>query len=302
MNQKRTPRFTNILTLTIILSASCVQAQTGLALLKVEPGATVNALGGAAVALKNESAALASNPALAGHGSKPAASFGYNSYWSSITLGNLQVSPRISSVVSGIFSVQYATVGDIEKRTSPTTEPLATFGLNDFNFRVGTAIKLSDKLSIGIATGFVFEKIDQWRGSAISLDAGWVYQSNDFLTLAAAVTQLGPSFELIAPGQPSSSEIKQPTAFRVGGSYQKEKLLGTGELELRDGSTIGKFGVGYDLIPEFGLRAGYRLGDDSRSFSAGMSAKHDQFEISYAVVPYSNSLGTAHLLSFGIRW
>ena len=283
-------------------TAPSLQAQTGLALLKVEPGATVNALGGAAVALRNESAALAANPALAGLGAQPAASFGYNSYWSAITIGNMQVSPRVSSVFSGIISVQYAGVSDIEKRTAPTTEPLATFGLNDFNFRLGTAARISEKLSIGIAAGFVFEKVDQWRGSAASLDFGAAYQATDYLTLAAAVTQLGPSFELSAPGQNSSREVKQPTAVRVGGSYQKEKLLGSGELELRDGTTIGKVGIGYDLVPEFGLRGGFRFGDDSRTFSAGMTAKHDQFELSYAVVPYSNSLGTAHLLSFGIRW
>lgn len=277
-------------------------AQDGLALLRVETGAEVNALGGAAVALPENASALRGNPALAAMLTRSGVSFGYNSYWSSISLYDLTFAPHISPQWVGLFALNYAGLNNIEQRSIASTEPAATFGLNDVDLRVGLSRQLGTQTSIGVAAGWVMEKIDFWRGSALSADLGVVHRFTSSIMAGAAVTHLGSGFALSAPGQISSRDITQPTAVHVGLSYAKSQLLASGEVEAGKNVTVVKLGAGYALIPEFSLRAGYRFGDDSRTFSAGLVAVQNQFQLSYAVVPYRHSLGTAHLVSLGLRW
>jgi len=130
-----------------------------------------------------------------------------------------------------------------------------------------------------------------------NIDLGATYEARPGMTFGASATNIGSDFSLSLPAQPGTTPISIPTTYRFGGAYQHGWGLGAIDLVFVDDDAHLHIGAEREMHELFDLRAGYMFGYDSKSFSAGASFKRRKLTVDYAFVPYSNSLGTAHLFN-----
>ncbi len=179
----------------------------------------------------------------------------------------------------------------------PTAEAQGDFGAYDLAVLAGYGRPLFAGLSLGAVVKGIFQHIDIESASSVALDVGARYRTPvDGLTLAAAVSNIGPSIDF--GGSPASL----PLEARAGGGYRR---------------AIGRFNAGVFALcrasrrlnprahfgAEFGahgffLRAGAKTGYDAEDVAFGLGYEHGRFAVDYAFVPFSEDLlGEAHRVS-----
>ena len=116
--------------------------------------------------------------------------------------------------------------------------------------------------------------------------------------MGASVTNLGSDFTLGYSGR-ESAEISLPTAYRFGASYQYQRYLGAVDLVYLDDDAHVHVGAEARLHEYLSLRAGYMSGYDVKDLTAGASFHLTRYRLAvdYAFVPYSDNLGTSHLIN-----
>ncbi len=292
-----------ILIIGIAFTVSAARAQDGLALMKVEVGARPAAMGGAFVSVQGDPMSAVYNPAGATGTSKFSASFGHIEYWDNIRLETGYFSARSTNRLFLHGGIKYAAVSDLERRVDPTSQA-DLFSAHDVSFKGGLAYRITDKISAGFGIGWFVEKIESYRGSAFNADFGIIAAVRPGLNLGASMTNFGSDFRLGFPGGQTSEYISLPTTYRVGGSYRFKDYLGAMDIVVLDDKAHAHFGAEANLHEYLSLRAGYMTGYDTKNFTAGASFYWTQYNlaIDYAFVPYSDNLGTTHLvnITFGI--
>ena len=282
----------------VIFSFTSVHAQDGLALLRVGQGAYQSGLAEAVVSVADQVDGSNYNPALMKTIKNFTASVGHTTYWENINLESGFYAMPLSKKIILNGGIRFATVSDLEKRTTPSTDPLNFFDYQDISFKTGITYLKSEKLSLGFAFGWLYEKNDIWSGSSMNIDLGMHYQVSPSLQIGAAVTNLGSSFQLKADGEVNSNDISLPTRYAVGGNYTYKQYVGAMDVVILDDELKLHLGNEAHIHEMFDIRAGYMFNYDSKNFTAGTTFKKRNIKIDYAFVPYSNSLGTSHLFNF----
>lgn len=283
--------------LAIILTSACVNAQDGLALMKVEAGARQAGMGGAYVSLTDDPNATYYNPAAAVGTRKFTASFGHNDYWENIRLETGYFTSGLNESTFLHGGIRYATVDNLESRVIPSAVPDALFSAYDISFKGGVAYQINQQMALGVAMGWYIEKIDIYRGSAFNVDLGALYLLSKGINLGASVTNLGSTLSLALSGQEGTRDISLPTTYRVGGSYCYDGYLGAVDAVIVDDEFHLHVGAEAALHEFLSLRAGYMINYDTKNFTAGASFSRRKVTIDYAFVPYTNNLGTSHLFN-----
>jgi hypothetical protein len=287
-----------VLNLALVLAGGVSWSADGVALMKVDHSAQFAGMAGAAVSLTGDPDLVAYNPASQHETANFTVVFGHTSYWDNIMLESaffgLPLSPRITAH----GGIRYAGVSDMQARDDvPSIEPDNIFSAQDISAKAGLTFRPSGILSVGFSFGWFLEKISFYRGSVFNVDLGGQYQLHPNIRLGAAVNNLGPSFHLSAPGEGQTNDIKVPTTARIGGSYTFSKYLGSLDIVVQDDKAHAHLGAEGRIAENFSLRAGYAAGYDIRGASAGVSWLYRNFGVNYAFVPFSNGLGTTHMLS-----
>lgn len=290
----------SLATLVLLLGATPVSGQDGLALMKVAAGARPGAMGGAFVAVSDDPNGPFYNPAAAAGVDKFVASFGHNTYWQNIRIETGYFVSNFSDRTSIHGGIRYASVDDIESRLTPSLEPDALIAAYDVSFKAGLAYQFNEHWAAGMALGWFIEKIDYYRGSTFNVDLGLQYSLTPEIKIGTSVTNLGSDFSLALSGQPGTDKISIPTTYRLGASRRHKWGLGVADLVTLDNKTHLHLGVEPRLHELFLLRAGYMTNYDSKSYTAGASFRRRKFTIDYAFVPYSNNLGTSHLFNLTV--
>jgi hypothetical protein len=273
----------------------------GLAMMKIEPGARPSGMGGAFVSVGGDPFSPPYNPASAAQTDKFRASFGHIEYWENVRLETGYFVAPLKGRFSVHGGIRYASLGEIEVRSTPSSEPEAFADANDISLKAGVAYKFSNKISAGFGTGWLIEKIEAWRGSAWNVDIGLLATVSQQLSLGASVTNLGPKFNLEKTGIVGSRDISLPTMYRAGASYRYQKFLGALDLVVLDDEFHAHLGAEARLHEILAIRAGYMANYDSKDITAGASFTHRNVTIDYAFVPYSNDLGTTHLFNLTVE-
>ena len=296
-----------ILSVLLIISvvSSDTMAQSGIAMMKVEPGARPAGLGGAFVSISGDPMSPIYNPAGAVSNSGFLFGTGYCSYWENISVQTGYAVGRISQKGFLFGGIRYAGVTDIEERIDqPSEDPLGEFSANDISFKGGLAWQVADVLAIGLAVGWLHEKIGIYSGSTFNFDLGLIYKHNQFLSAGASVTNYGDDFYLGVNDQQVSDVISVPKTYRFGLSYDKNYYLGALDLVIVDDKAHAHFGAEYETTEHFMIRAGYMSGYDSKNITAGGSIAVPNYKlmIDYAIIPYTNNLGITHQfnLTYGL--
>lgn len=296
-------RFGALLVLSLI--GSTVAAQSGMTMLKVEPGARPAGMGGAFVAVAGDPMSVIYNPAGAVGVSDFMFGSSFTSYWENISIQTGYVAAQISLNGFLFAGIRYAGVTNLEQRfNNPSAEPYGEFSAHDISFKGGAAWQFNDRLAVGLAAGWFLEKIEAYSGSAFNFDIGLLYKYNRYITLGGSATNIGRDFYLGLNNQQESDMISVPRTYRFGLSYDRDYYLYSFDMVIADDEAHAHFGAEYETREHFTIRAGYMTGYDSKSVTIGGSVIVPNYRISvdYALVPFSNNLGTTHQfsLTYGI--
>lgn len=273
-----------------------IRGNDGVALLKVDHGARSAGMGSTQIPHSGDPNGVVHNPALGLGFEKFTASFGHTEFWENIRLESGFFCADLDSNWSIHGGIRYATVNDLEARTTPTSTA-TLFDSHDLSFKGGIAYRLDEKINLGIAAGWIIEKIGAYRGSAFNFDVGTVVHLNPNADINAAATNIGPSFKLELTGMPGSDDVSLPTTYRLGGTYRYQRYLASAEFVYLDETAHAHLGAEAKMNEIFSLRSGYMINYDTKNFTAGASFSRRNITVDYAFVPFTQSLGTSHLFN-----
>jgi len=244
------------------------------------------------------------NPATLGLGKGTEFSFMHLSYLNDVTQEAFNLRAGPSGYRSGL-GIYYGTTGDIERRAdNPTDEPLGTFDEHNFTASYMWAIPVGDKITIGNAIKWAYQKIDIDDASALALDFGGTYSPNANITLGASFRNLGTKPKFI------EQSFDLPREFRVGAAY-----------EFRDQTSLSGLLTAADLVlPQWGdkeikinlggeylyqnlvvIRSGYGAGYESKGFAAGAGIIYQNYFFDYAFTPAKHNLSDMHRFTLRVK-
>lgn len=189
----------------------------------------------------------------------------------------------------------------IELRTSATVDPIGTFQYHDFMLSASVAQRLGQQAGVGVTYRRIFERIYTYDTDGWALDLGFLYETpiRD-LTFGTALQNVGPRMHF------TTESFNLPLTGRAGFAYRVPwSVLGGKPLLCADLVKSRDNPIRLDMGSEFAyrslllLRAGYKFGHDTESFSAGLGFLFSRYGIDYAFVP--NELGTVHRFSLGVK-
>jgi hypothetical protein len=197
------------------------------------------------------------------------------------------------------ISINSTTVSDIEIRTRPGPAD-GTFTSRNYALGLSYALRFSDVLWAGVTGKYLYEKILVDDASGWGVDLGAQYKTPvRNLSAGVVLANLGSMGSL----RTESSTL--PTLLRLGGAYTGElesissEYLLAADYQLYTGPGQSLVSTGGELVfrEAFALRAGYLIGSETRSFSAGIGIRHGIIGFDYAYAPLSSDLGTSHTFS-----
>ncbi|MGH1362922.1 MAG: PorV/PorQ family protein [Calditrichia bacterium] len=271
---------------------------TGLSFLKIGADARGAGMGDAFTAVSNDANATYWNPAGLAFASRSNATFQHNSWLQGIRseYGALQFKGEKSSLA---FHAYAMSIGEIEVRTIPSSEPLEETSANYTSVGVSYARLLSPDFSFGITAKYLYEKIFIYSASGYAADLGVSYRGlMPNLTLAASFANLGSMNEF----RTESTDL--PKILRLGGMYERSQLTkDIGVLlaadfvkPLEEGA---RFSVGLEATVKklILLRSGFISGSETRNVSFGVGIAKSAFRFDYAFTPVSDDLGSSQRFS-----
>ena len=278
------------LALALLFISPTIKAQSGLDLLGVESGARPAGMGDAFVAVAGDPISQHYNPAATTEAADFAVAFGHVSHWENIRFESVFLTFRESKIHYN-FGLRLAQISDIEARTIASPAPDYQFEARDVSLKFGLAAQVAEKLSIGLALGWLSESINFYRGYSFNVDIGALYRHSSEFSFGASLSNIGSKLTLL------QEKISIPTTLRFGASFVRDKLLVSAGGLYADEEFHIQTGAEYSLHQSFSLRAGLQTGFDSKNFSAGAGFSKRDVRVDYAFVPYSNDLGSSHQFS-----
>jgi hypothetical protein len=254
------------------LWASGKAGTTGAAFLKIGAGARAAAMGNTFTAVADDADASVWNPAGLTQLSRPQITAAHTQW---IQGGQHDSWAYAHPTKGGTFAASVVTLAyeGIERRTEDTDDAEGTFGSLDGAYGLSYGRTVLDQLSLGLGMTFVRQSIDNQSAAVPTGTVGALWKTPiSFLTLGAAVRNIGGSIDFVEEGDP----LPMTVAFGVAGRFLKERLLCTTEVSaVRHESPA--LGVGVEVSPRLyknavgHLRAGYRSDVQDVSDATGAS-------------------------------
>lgn len=250
------------------------------------------------------------NPAAISGVQAPKMGFTHTQWFQDITAEFFSSAVRAGSNVFGL-SLSLGQAPNIEKRETPTTEPLALFDAHDFVLSFSYARDLGDKYDLGVSVKWIYEKIDIYSASGVGFDVGGMFAPFagtdksllQNLTFGAAVVNVGSKIKF------KKESYSLPTEYKAGVNYsaavekwQSDYSIGLDLVKPRDDDMKAHLGGEYGLYGNLNLRMGYQMGYDDRDISFGMGVKYKKYAIDYAFLPYKSGLGDVHCISLDVEF
>jgi len=258
--------------LALLAPAHALSTQAGVAgaqFLKLGAGARAGAMADSFAALADDAYAAYYNPAgltqlkgaqLAGAHNSLFQGISYEAVDFAVPFGREESYSR-NAVAAGVY---YLSVGDIERRTSDSTDPIGTFGASDGAYGLTYAHAFDRKFSVGLTGKYIAQNIDAYNARSFSADAGALYQLDPDgarpVSVAAVVRNMGRS----SGGYVSGSNDPLPLGMTLAGAcrvFPKRFSVDLEASKYRDTDVF--FGLGGEYTHPFNenvsgaLRFGY---------------------------------------------
>lgn len=274
----------------LLLISLPAYSTSGVKFLTLETGAGPIGLGGAYTAYTAEPYAAAYNPAAIYGINSFSGSFGHDTYWKDRRFESGYVSFQKGPIVYNV-GMQFIQIDNIEARDYPSLDPDYTFSSYDFSFKFAGAFKINKTYTAGLSLGWIFEKIDIYRGNVFAADFGLTATPNPDLVIGLSVLNIGSKMKI------NLDEFNLPTTVRLGAAYNIKNIKPALDVVYFDDKMHMHIGGEYTIIDVLFLRAGYRTGYDTKDISAGVGFINRNIRIDYAFLPYKNTLADSHIFS-----
>jgi len=293
-------RHYSLLILLVLAFALPMYAQTGasgLAFLKDGVGGRALAMGEAYSAIADDPSAMYYNPAALTLSDRPQLMFMHRQ-WIQDTQTEYVAGQTSADGFSFGGSLNSTSINNIEVRDVPGPA-IGTFDAHNMALGLSVAYAFDSTISVGISANYLYEKIYYAEASGGGYSFGAMYLSPWNIRFGAALDNVG------SMGALGDSASTLPTAVRVGAGEEfglesiTSRLTVAAELVSFTVEKRSHLHTGAELEFQntFAVRAGYEMGYDSKSFSAGVGIKFNFLRFDYAFVPFTNDLGTTHTLS-----
>jgi hypothetical protein len=267
-------------------------------------GARATAMAEAFTAVSGDVGAPFFNPASAGKMKGTELSLAHISYIQDVRIEQFSAMTKSRDFHYGI-SLSIGSVSDLERRADyPSQEPLGLFDQHNVTFSFFWAVPLSDRLCIGNAAKFAYEKLDLDEASALALDIGLFYTVLPQVAVGGTVRNLGTKPRFVG------ESFDLPREYRLGASYRTPEgspyegvILSADYLKPEWGNKSSKLDIGgeYDYEGLLFFRLGYHFGYDSRSIAVGGGISYKIYIFDYAYLPIKHNLGNSHRFTLRIR-
>lgn len=268
-----------------------LDAGTGLGFLRQDAGARSAALGGAATALGDASAASL-NPAALAPGASAVLS---HTEW----IGGMrheQAAALWTGAAGDVLAVdvRLAHAGGLERRLGPTRDPLGEFGLYEWTAGAAWSRPWGERLRTGIGAKVVRQSIDVEASAGLAADLGLLYGSGPW-RLGAAVRNLGRMNAL------DREATELPLQARLGAVLTRGALTAAADAAASRGTGASlHMGAEWRLSPRLVVRTGYGTpASGSLAFGLGLTAR--PWQLDYAFLPMGAGLGAGHRVSLVMR-
>jgi hypothetical protein len=269
---------------------------SGVAGLKISPGAAAAGSAEAFGSVTRDVYSLYYNPAGTVHAGKYAAGFMHHEWIDNVRSEYIAFSWKPDKVALGA-SILYNSVGDIERRTQATSEPLAYFDAQDIVAAISGGFFIAPELSIGLTAKVIYEKIDVNSSTAYALDAGGYYEFLPSIHVGFSVANVGSKIKL------KEQQDELPVLVRAGGAFSYRTFrVGINMVTPSDDKTHFHVGAENVIAEMLTLRAGYASGYDTRDLALGFGLQHRFASIDYAYTPIGSDLGDSHRFSVTLSW
>lgn len=274
--------------LLLLAGASTTAAGTGMVDLLNLTGARQTALGETAPMFDPDPFSLEYNPMAIIGMERGMIGFSHNEFIQDRATNTLAAIFPAKGLDFGVM-MRLSTLGEIEVREGPTSEPDYVAEAYDFSGKAFAALRIIPRLRASVSVGWLMEKIDIDRASTLALGLGAAYYTDFNLAAHASLSNIGGKVKFI------EQEDDPPTIARAGLAYRWQDLsVNADYVNVKSGDSHLHFGGEYLLEELLFLRTGYQTGYDSRSFSAGAGFLYEGFRVDYAFVPYESDLGNSH--------
>jgi len=272
---------------------------TSLNFLKVGVGARPAAMGSAFSALSDDASACFWNPAGLADGQARELFFTHHRWIADISQSAASFTFDVPRGVRMGVSMNYFSLGELERRSGNTVDPEGTFTPADLGLGVSAAYRLSEMVAAGVTFRYLHETLDAETADAYLFDIG--IKSHTMipgLTAAISVRNLGTQVKYVSTGYDAPRVIAIGAAYRSRLPWRSNWLTLTAEIESpNDNDTRLAVGGEYNFRDFLYGRAGYRSGLEYEDFSFGLGVNYLRLRFDYAFVPYSD-LGNSHRFSF----
>ncbi|MFM2285824.1 MAG: hypothetical protein RLZZ543_1321 [Bacteroidota bacterium] len=177
-----------LLTLTPFLRVSGqVGGQNIYSFLNLPNSARVQALGGSAIAFRDDDVNMAyQNPGLISSSMASRASLTYVKYFAGINFGNAAYAFNVKKAGTVALSMQYIDYGTFD-RADQTGEIIGHFSAGEYCFTAGFGRKIDSLFTVGVNVKSIFSSLDSYSSFGMALDFGASYKSPDKLFEASAL-------------------------------------------------------------------------------------------------------------------
>jgi len=242
---------------------------SGAQFLKLGAGARAGGMADTFAALADDAAAAYYNPAGLTHLQGTQLAGAHNSYFEGMSYEVMDFAVPFGReagysrhvVAAGIY---YLSVGDIERRTSDSTDPTGTFSAADGAYGLTYAHAFDRRLSVGLTGKYIAQTIDSYNARTFAADAAALYQVNPDgarpVSVAAVVKNMGDKANgyVSGTGDPLPLGVTLAAACRV---FPKRLSVDLEVSKYRDTDAFA--GLGAEYIHPFNeavsgaLRFGY---------------------------------------------
>ncbi|MFN8547954.1 MAG: PorV/PorQ family protein [Candidatus Eisenbacteria bacterium] len=294
-----------ILVLPILLLAAhtpSVQGGTGLAFLQAGAGARAASLGKAVVSQVDDPSAPFWNPGALGLLTGTQAELTHSESFRGVRYEAGSVTHRVGAGGLGVaFTGAWA---DGLERRDETGRDLGTFGYYGLALTTQYARAVTDRVGIGVGVEYLREQIDTSATDGLAFDLG--VQARDLVArtdFGAVVLHVGSAMKY------ERESFDLPLTIQGGLTHHLPWAAARGEVRMsaevrkvRDEDAQFLFGTEYDYDHAASLDVGYQTAHDTEDVSMGFGVRSGRLRAHYAFVPFGESLGEEHRISFRLLW
>ncbi|HTY00020.1 MAG TPA: PorV/PorQ family protein [Bacteroidota bacterium] len=324
--------------LAVVVGAGSLNAQnpnlgtSGGQFLKIPVGARAAALGGAFTSNADDASAVFWNPAGIVGVSNGALTVSHAEWWAGSRLSHAAYVQSFGGV--GSFGLSFTMMSMDKTEVTTEEQPEGTgqyFDAQDLMLGISYARKLTEDFCVGITGKYVSQRIWNESATGFAVDIGTQYHIpfRD-LRLGMSVTNFGGELtfdgrdlgvdydvnssiatERLLPAHLTPESFPLPLHFQVGLSMSPyisddfSVLLATDVVHPNDNDELVCVGAEVAIMKSLFLRGGYRFGDDTARWSAGVGAVAGasplQVSFDYAFVNYT-LLPSVHRFSVGLQF